>query len=236
MARNNEIDEAFLKEVDDEVRRDQLVSWWNRWGKLLLIVVVIGLIALAAVLWWREHRASEAGVMGEKLLQAVDSVETGGNARSDALLAELKTKGSDGYRAAAMLVQADLLSKKGDAKAAAAAFAAVAGDKGAPKAYRDLALVRQTAMEFDQMKPADVVARLKPLAVDGNPWFASAGEMTALAYLKDGKPDLAGPIFAAIARDTDAPQTSRARASQMAAMLGIDAVSDADGNVAGANE
>src|SRR3546814_17664152 len=91
-----------------------------------------------------------------------------------------------------------------------------------PEAYRNLALVRQTALQFDSLKPAQVIARMKPLAIVGGPWFASAGEMTAIAYLNDNKPDLAGPLFAAIAKDKDAPASARSRAAQMAVALGID--------------
>jgi hypothetical protein len=39
-----------------------------------------------------------------------------------------------------------------------------------------------------------------------------------------GKDNLAGPIFAQIAKQEDAPQTLRSRAQQMAGALGIDTV------------
>jgi hypothetical protein len=78
------------------------------------------------------------------------------------------------------------------------------------------------------MKPEEVIARLKPLAKPGNPWFGSAGELVAMAYLKQGKKDLAGPLFAAIAKDEQAPRSMRSRARQMAGMLGYDAVVDVD--------
>ena len=70
------------------------------------------------------------------------------------------------------------------------------------------------------------VDRLKPLAVPGNPWFPAAGELTGIAYLKMGKNDLAGPIFAAISRDKQAPEALRARSRQMAGALGVDAIDD----------
>jgi hypothetical protein len=69
-----------------------------------------------------------------------------------------------------------------------------------------------------------VIDRLKPLARPGTPWFGSAGEMTAIAYMKMGKEDLAGPIFAQIAKQEDLPQTLRSRAQQMAGALGVDTV------------
>ena len=69
-----------------------------------------------------------------------------------------------------------------------------------------------------------VIDRLKPLSIPGNPWFGSAGELTALAYMKLGKDNLAGPIFAQIAKQEGVPASGRSRAQQMAGALGVDAV------------
>ena len=64
---------------------------------------------------------------------------------------------------------------------------------------------------------------MKPLAEPGNPWFGSAGEMTAMAMLKQGKKAEAGRMFAAIAADEQVPSSIRARAVQIAGTLGVDA-------------
>ena len=86
----------------------------------------------------------------------------------------------------------------------------------------DTVLIRQTAAEFDSIKPELVVTRLRPLAAKGNPWFGSAGEMVAAAYLKMGKAELAGKMFADIGKDENVPETIRSRAVQMAGSLGVD--------------
>ena len=99
---------------------------------------------------------------------------------------------------------------------------AIAGDNGLPKPYRDAALIRQTALEFDRLPPQEVIARLQPLARPGEPWFGSAGEMTALALAKQGKSAEAGQLFAAIAKDNNVPRTVRERAVQLAGSFGVD--------------
>ena len=70
------------------------------------------------------------------------------------------------------------------------------------------------------MKPDQVVAALRGLAAPGNPWFGSAGELTGIAYLKMGRRDLAGEMFASLTRDPTVPDTIKLRAGQMASMLG----------------
>ena len=86
-----------------------------------------------------------------------------------------------------------------------------------------------TAIEFDTIKPEEVVARLQPLAKPGNPWFGSAGEMVAISYLKLNKPRDAARIFAAMAKDQQVPESIRSRAVQMAGSLGVDAIQDPAG-------
>ena len=71
-----------------------------------------------------------------------------------------------------------------------------------------------------------MVAKLKPLAIPGKPFFGSAGELLGAAYLKQGRNDLAGPLFASLAKDKTVPDTLQRRARQMAGLLGIDAVDD----------
>ena len=89
--------------------------------------------------------------------------------------------------------------------------------------HRDLALVRQTAAEYDTLKPEQVVARLKSLAIPGNAWFGSAGEMVGVAYMRMNKPDLAAATFKAMIADEQVPGTIRSRVIQLAGIYGVDA-------------
>jgi hypothetical protein len=123
----------------------------------------------------------------------------------------------------AQFTQADVLLQKNDLKGAAAKFAAIAADASLAKPFRDLALIRQTSAEYDTLKPQVVVERLRPLAVPGGPWLGSAGEMVAVAYIRQNQRPQAGTLFGQIARDPGVPETIRQRAVQMAGVLGVDA-------------
>jgi hypothetical protein len=217
-------DEAFLREVDDELRRDQLTSFWTRYGRLTIAAIVLALAIFAGVLYWLHHQNQVAGEQGEQLKTVNDLLAERKVPAAAKPLQELAASDIKGYRASARFMQADLLLQKNDLKGAAAKFAEVAADTSVGQPFRDLALIRQTSAEFDTIKPEVVVNRLRPLAVKGSPWFGSAGELVAAAYLRQNRADLAGPIFAGIAREETVPPTLRQRAVQMAGVLGIDAV------------
>jgi hypothetical protein len=103
-------------------------------------------------------------------------------------------------------------------------FRQVSNDAKLAQPYRELATVRLTALEFDRLPPQTVIDRLRPYAVAGNPWFGSAGEMTAMAYIKMNKRQDAARIFAAMAKDQKVPESIRTRSVQMAGSLGVDAL------------
>ncbi|ETI58522.1 hypothetical protein C100_23440 [Sphingobium sp. C100] len=223
MALTPQNSEAFMREVDDAVREDQLATFWARYGRWLLAALVLGLAAFGGWLYWQHHSKTQAEAVSEQMDTVLDAAIGGGT--PDAKQLDALTKADQpGYRASAQLVKAGVAARKGDAKAAIALYGAMAADAKLDKPYRDLALIRQTSLQFDSLKPQQVVDRLKPLAIEGAPWFGSAGELVAIAYMKMGKNDLAGPMFAAMAKDEKVPQSIRSRARQMAGVMGIDAV------------
>ena len=126
-------------------------------------------------------------------------------------------------RATAAFAQADVLIEKGDAKGAAAKFAAIAADTSLAQPYRDLALVRQTTLEYDQLKPQVVIDLLRPLATRDSAWFGSAGELVGMAYLQMNQRAEAAKLFGEIAVAEDVPDSIRQRAVQMASLLQSDA-------------
>jgi hypothetical protein len=222
--------ESFYREVDEELRRDQMKTYWERFGKLVIAGVVLLLALLGGFIWWQNQKEVKAGERSAALVEAFDDVAVGRKAAATAKLDTLAREGSEGHRAAALLTKADIAIEGKDLKGAAALYKQIADDEGLARPYRDLALVRMTAVELDTLPPQAVVDRLKGLAVAGNPWFGSAGEMVALSYLKLNKPQQAAGVFAAMAKDKKLPDTLRSRATQMAGSLGVDAVQEAAGS------
>lgn len=223
MALPTDSNDTFLREVDENLRRDQFQDFARKNGKWIALAVILFLGAVGGWIFWQGRQNEKAAQQSEEMHLVFTDIASGRQQTVPQRIDALETSHSDAVRASAMLTEAALALEKNNRAAAIAKYREIADDKGLPEIYRNLGTIRLTALEFDALKPEQVIARLEPLAKPGNPWFGSAGEMTALAFLKQNKKAEAGRLFAQIAADTQVPDSIRTRAVQVAGTLGVDA-------------
>lgn len=222
--RDNAEQEALLREVDDAVRQGDMESFATAYGKPLVALIALGLVAFGGYLWWDNRNEGAMESQSEALVVAIDQLEAGNKAAALERLGGVEGEGSAAV--SAKLLRAGMAAEAGNRAEAGRLFGEVASDANAPALLRDMALLRRVTTLYDQMQPAEVVTALQPLAAPGKPFFASAGEIVAHAYLAQGKRAEAGALFSQIARDEATPEGTRARVMNMAGVLGVDAVDD----------
>ena len=66
MASTPPTQEAFLREVDEELRRDELQSLWQRYGRLGIAIIVLLLAAWGGWLYWQAEKDKIAEIQGIK--------------------------------------------------------------------------------------------------------------------------------------------------------------------------
>lgn len=215
--------ESFIREVDENLRRSQAEEFARRWGKWLIGLVLLFLVAVGAYQFWRSQQAKKADANSEVFSAVLNDIGQGNTATAAPRLDTVIANADDSMAAAARLTRAALALQSGDRTTALAQYRTVMEDDGLPQAYRDAATVRLTQMEFDTLKPEEVIARLQPLAVKDKAWFGSAGELTALAMLKANRRSEAARLLTAIGADKTVPETLRGRAEQLGASLSLPA-------------
>ncbi|HXG81682.1 MAG TPA: tetratricopeptide repeat protein [Sphingomicrobium sp.] len=223
MANPTDPAESFVREVDENLRRDQMRDMAKAYGKWIVAAAILFLAAVGGYLYWQDQQKEQAAQESEAMSAAIDKL-TGGNTKgAQTDLAPLSDSSVDVTRASALFARAAMALRQNDRKTAIDLYRQLAADEGLPQPYRDLATVRLTLTEYDQLKPDEVIARLSPLAQPGLPFFGTAGEMTGMAMLAKGDRLGAGRLFAQLAADKQVPQSIRGRAVQMAGSLGVDA-------------
>jgi len=222
LAQPPDITETFVREVDENLRRDRARDFGKKYAGWLIAAVVLFLGASGGWIYWQDYRARQSEQAVDQLAQIYTALGKGQVQNAPARLDVLAKDRSKAVRASAMFARAAIAIQQNDTKLAIAKFHEIAEDGSLPQSFRDLAIIRQTALEFDALKPEQVIARLAPLAKPDSPWFGSAGEMTAMALIKQGKQAEAGRLFAAIAKNDQVPEQVRARSIQIASSLGVD--------------
>ncbi|HEX3864219.1 MAG TPA: tetratricopeptide repeat protein [Stellaceae bacterium] len=208
----------IFREIDEELRRDNLLKLWSRYGRYVIGVAILALLVAGGVVAWRDHQASERRAQATRYATALGVARDGKDAEAAKLFAALGKEGG-GYSLLAAFQEAEFLAKSGDRKGAAAAYDKIAATGGIDPEFRDLAILLSVMQSLPDSDPKEAVQRLQPLTASGHPWRVSALDLTAAAKLKAGDKSGALDIYKQLADDLTAPRGLRARAAELAAAL-----------------
>ncbi|WP_338243883.1 tetratricopeptide repeat protein [Aurantiacibacter hainanensis] len=223
--------EMLMREVDEAVRQDEVGDFAKKYGWPLGIAFVVAMAAFGGFLFWQDSSEGDLEGQSEALVQAIDELEAGNTDIADEELAAL-AGGEGGAAAMATLLRAGIAVESGDAAAAAELYQQVAANEDLPSELRDVATIRSVTARFDQMEPQEVIDAVGPLAVPDNPYYGSAGELVAHAYLDMNRTEEAGALLMDLASNEEVPNSIRGRARQLAGLLGFDAIEDVDATLA----
>jgi hypothetical protein len=208
----------IFREIDEELRRDNLLKLWVRYRWHIVGGVVLALLIAGSIVAWRDHQASERRAEATRYASALSLARTGKEGDAAKLFAGISQQGG-GYGVLAAFEQAELMARGGDRKGVIAAYDQLAASSTLDSEFRDLAVLLSVMQGFPDEDSKTAIDRLQPLTANGNPWRASALEMIAAAKLKAGDRGGALDIYKQIADDLSAPQQLRARAAEMTAAL-----------------
>jgi hypothetical protein len=208
----------IFREVDEEVRRDQLKKLWERYGNLLIaacVLIVAGVGGWRGYEYWQAKKAGQTGVAFE---QAVQLAGVGNHTGAEAAFAKIAATGAGGYRVLARLRAAGELAQT-NRQAAIGAYESIAADKSAGQVIEDLATVRAGLLLLDSASYAQMRARLEPLTAPGRPYRHTARELLALSAWKAADMTEARKWADMIMSDPETPAGLRSRAEILSELI-----------------
>lgn len=170
----------IFREVDEEVRRDQLHKLWQRYGVFFIaacFLLVAGVGGWRAYEWWEAKKAAEASTAFEA---AAALVEQGKHKEAEEAFAKIGADSTASYRMLARFREAAELSRR-DPKAAVAIYDQIATDGSVGPVLQDLAVLRAGTILVDTAPYDEVRQRLEPLTAADRTFRHSARLMLALA-------------------------------------------------------
>jgi hypothetical protein len=214
----------IFDEVEEDLRAERAEKLLKKYGWLIVVAAILIVSGTAGWQIWTRMQAQRDATVASRFIAAETAIEQAKPGKPAAsqidALDQLAARGPEGYRTLARLRAAELKADAGDLAGAVALWNEVAADSSADTLLRDLASLTATMRQLDRGDPAQLQARLEPLAVFGNPWSALAREQLALLDLRQGKTEDAKTKLKALSSDFEAPAGVRARAAALLAGLG----------------
>lgn len=216
--RNRFMNDEFIREVDEEYRRDKVAQVWKRYNTLIISVIVVVVVAVGGYRYWEGVQLSRSREASARFSEAVNLVLQGKDAEAEQAFAALAKDGPSGY---GMLSRFRLASAvaAGNAEAGVKEFNALAADTGLDSVWRDLARLRSAILRMDIGDGSTAQPDLELLAVSNGPWRHTAREMLGLLNLQRNDYPGAGRWFDAIAKDSETPGDLRRRLELYSAIV-----------------
>jgi hypothetical protein len=210
-----------FREVDEEVRREQLKKLWDRYQYLIVGVVFLVVVGVGGWRFYEWQQTQQAAQVGTRFEEAIVLADAGKNDEAEKIFAQIAVDGTPAYRALARVRQAAAQAQTNPA-AAIETYKQIIADTGIEQVMRDLASLRAAALMIDAGSYVDARKLLEPLATPGREFRHAARELLALNAWKSNDRTGAMKWYAAILTDPEAPVSSRSRVEMLIALGAAD--------------
>ncbi|MFM2282233.1 MAG: hypothetical protein RLZZ444_4464 [Pseudomonadota bacterium] len=208
-------DDSFIREVNEELRSEQMKAVWKRFGPVIIgiaVLIVVGVAGNVAYQWWENTQKSASGDRFMSALQAA------GQNNLDEAQKQLEALSKDGFGSYPLLARirlASLKADKGDVAAAVSDFSAIGKDGTIPEAVRNAVRLRAAWLLVDTGTYEQVAAEVEELAVPSSANRFGAREALGLSAWKAGDYAKARDWYQLIVDDQASPSGVMNRARTM---------------------
>lgn len=211
--------ESFIREVNEELRSDQMKTIWRRFAPVIIgaaVLIVVGVAGSSVYQWWENKQASASG---DLYLSAIKDAQENRKADAEKVLQGLTKDGFGAYPVLARMRLATLKAENGDAIGAATDFGTIGKDLSVASAIRNAARLRAGWLLVDSGTYDQVAAEVDDLAVPSSQMRHGAREALGLSAYKAGDYSKARDWFQLIVDDAEAPGGAASRARTMLALI-----------------
>nr|WP_240958693.1 tetratricopeptide repeat protein [Sneathiella chungangensis] len=209
----------IFNEVDEDVRKEKSLALWKAYGKYVIGAAVLIVAGTAGWVGWQNYTVSQSRAQGAEFEAAAVLAREDKFGESAAAFAGLAESGNAGYRALAALREAAALIDAGEGDKALLVYDRMAADSSIDAEFASLADLMAGYYLMDNGTTDQVRSRIANLTEPGKLWSASANELLALTYIKDGDKARAKEVLSLIQNDAAAPDIIKGRVRQLLTAL-----------------
>lgn len=204
--------DELISEIKEEVRRDQLIEIWNKFGNYIVGIILAALIGTGGYLFWNYQTEKQRYNEATQYEEALRLIKNEQKKEAEDKLTKLIATSSVGYKTLASFELAKL--KAGDIKESEEIYQSMVNVAKIPQVYRQLASYKSMVTKVNNDQKIDLEAELKSMA-HKSPWLPSFIELQAIVYLKAGQDQNAHNLFVQLSQIKDTPPGLHIRAIAM---------------------
>jgi hypothetical protein len=210
-AKRAQPNEAFDKEVDEELQREQIGQLWEKYSGYILAGAVAIVLGVGGYKFMESRRLAAQEAEGVRYTTAVRQLVEGKADAATPSLQAVANSGS-GFAALAQLRLAGADVAAGKTADAVAKFDTVTRLGGVDPMLADFARLQSAMLQLDTAPWGDIQARVLTLTAENNPWRYAARELLGMAALKANNRAEARKQFETLISDAGVPAGMAERA------------------------
>jgi hypothetical protein len=211
--------DAMAREIDEELRREQLLKLWDKYGTLVLAAALVLIVGVGGWKYYQYRQVQANEAASTQYIVALGDLAAKRSYEGHKRLEDLLANAPPGYAALARLRLAASEEAEGNAIDALAAYDQVVKDDSVDPILQDYARLQIAMLKFDTVTFPELRNQLSPLANDRSPWRYSARELLGMGAMKAGSPLEARNHFQRLLSDRGTPAGIAERARVMLALL-----------------
>jgi hypothetical protein len=214
-----EQDNSLFREIDEEMRREQILKIWKRYGTYIVAVAAAIPLGVGGYQLYLQQKQASIEASGAAYDAAAQLLAGGKSDEARAALEKIAKGGPAGYATLAQLRIAAAAAKAGKTSDAIAAYETIGKDRSGDKLLADFARLQAANLRLDQADWTEMQNRLIELTDNANPWRFQARELMGLAAFKYGQLEQARKYYTLLLGQTKVPPSIQERVNVMMAAI-----------------
>ncbi|MBQ8481074.1 MAG: tetratricopeptide repeat protein [Alphaproteobacteria bacterium] len=211
---NPDLTDAFIQEVDEDVKNDNLKVLWNRYGLLIIAFVVLAVSAAISFDQIKNWKVAQNQRHTEEYMAAAQFQAENPDA-TIAALQQVSQKNQGIFSDFARLQIANVLLNQDKIEEALTALEGIVNDKQVNSEVQHIALIKLATYKLDTMDRASFEQLLQPLVAENTSWTPMVQDLLAMSAIKNGDIATARTIYENILKIEDLPDSFKIKVQDM---------------------
>ena len=217
---NNNNEDAFIMEVNEELKNERLKQIWEKYGLIIIAVVTVSLtaaISFETIKGWYNKKFQDISdtYSVASVLQEQERYD-----ESVAVLKSVEEKASNHiYAQLAKFQQANILLEQNKNEEALVVLQNIIDDENTDKSLKEVAIIKMASYKLENAPFEDIETLLKGMIEENGNWTVIAQEVLAMSAIRHKNIEKAKELYASILANPETPENLKTRAQDMLLLL-----------------